>query len=593
MKSFLKYTFATITGLVITGIIVGVISMIALVGIISSFSAKGTVKLADNSVAVLKLNGRLTERNQEDPVTMIMGTKYPTLSLQDVLQTIQKAKNASQIEGLHIDAGSLSAAPASLEEIRAALLDFKKSGKFITAYSDSYTQGTYYLCSVADKVLVNPQGMIDWMGLNSQIMFYKELMDKAGVEMQVFKVGTYKSAVEPFIGTKMSDANREQTLAFMNSVWGRIVSGVSQSRKIPADTLNAYADRLLSFDEAPALLGKHLVDTLVYRNDVEDYLNRTYNKKKKDKDKKHNFHLYNIEDMVIAQAEEQHSGKDGQVAVYYAEGAIDDEDSTQPGAIHAPQVCKELRELAEDDDVKAVVLRVNSPGGSAFGSEQIWHEVVNIKKKKPVIVSMGDYAASGGYYISCAADTIVADATTLTGSIGIFGMIPNAKGLADKVGIHFDGVSTNKHSGLSVFEPLDTESRAAMQANIERGYRLFVKRCADGRGMTVQAIDSIGQGRVWTGEMAKQRGLVDLLGGLDKAVEVAAAKAGLKEYKVQDYPAPQDTWTMLMDMSMGGARASVARAVLGENYSLVNWLDFIRKQSPVQARMPFELKLNL
>ena len=588
MKEFLKYTLATVTGLVIAGIVLVIIGVGMLVGMAASFSSSTPVSVDDNSLVVIRLEGELTEQPQPLTLQTLTSQEGTGLTLQQLLDVIAYAQSSDKVKGICLTAGSFAAPPAALEELRGALERFKDSGKFITAYADSYSQGTYYVCSLADRVMLNPVGDMTWEGMSTEVMFYKNLLEKAGVEVQIFKVGTYKSAVEPYAATQMSEANREQTTAFLQSIWNGVVGGVAAARDIAPDTLQAYADRLLSAAPAKELVACRLVDTLIYRNDVEDDINQRYNTEKKD------FHLVEAADLASLATSQVLKASHLQIAVYYAEGGIDDATSGRgDGNIHAPLMCEDLRKLAEDEKVKAVVLRVNSPGGSAFGSEQIWHEVMNLKARKPVIVSMGGYAASGGYYISCAADSIVADPGTLTGSIGIFGMIPNFKGVADKVGITFDGVSTNRHGGASLFRPLDDAQRTGMQANIERGYALFVQRCADGRGLSTDSIRRIAEGRVWTGEMAKRIGLVDELGGIDTAIRLAAEKAGLTEYSLTRHPAPAEWWDMLLNNSWGGFVQAELRDLLGSDYESLQFVKHIRQQAPVQARLPYVLRLNL
>ena len=529
MKDFLKFTLATVTGIILSSIVLFIISMVTLFGIMSASDTETIVK--KNSVMMLDLNGTLVERTQEDPLdilSQLLGDGSNTYGLDDILSSIQKAKENENIKGIYLQANSLGTSYASLQEIRNALLDFKESGKFVIAYADSYTQGLYYLSSAADKVLLNPKGMIEWRGIASAPLFYKDLLQKIGVEMQVFKVGTYKSAVEPFIATEMSPANREQVTTFITSIWGQVTEGVSTSRNISVDSLNVYADRMLMFYPAEESVKCGLADTLIYRNDVRNYL-------------------------------------------------------------------KKLVEINEDDnDVKAVVLRVNSPGGSAFASEQIWHAVKELKTKKPVIVSMGDYAASGGYYISCVADTIVAEPTTLTGSIGIFGIIPNVKGLTDKIGLSYDVVKTNKYADFgNIMRPFNEDERSLLQMMITEGYDTFVSRCAEGRHMTKEAIEKIAEGRVWTGETAKKLGLVDELGGIDKALDIAVAKAGIEGYTVVSYPAKQDFFSSLLDTKPTNyVESQLLKSKLGEFYQQFGLLKNLQEQSMIQARIPFELNIK-
>lgn len=513
MKDFLKFTLATVTGIVISSVVLFFISILVVFSMVSSSESETQVR--KNSVMMLDLNGTLAERSQENPLDLIMKDDYRTYGLDDILSSIKKAKENEDIKGIYIQATSLGAGFASLEEIRNALKDFKESGKFVVAYGDAYTQGLYYLSSVADKVLLNPQGMLEWRGLAATPMFFKDLLEKVGVEMQVFKVGTYKSAVEPFISTEMSAANREQINVYLSSIWGQITSAVAESRNLSVEALNKEADRMLMFYPAEESVKNGLVDTLIYKNDVRDYL-----KNLAGIDKDDNMPVLGIQDMINVKKNVPRDKSGNVIAVYYAYGEIDggSSASTDEG-INSEKVIKDLRKLKDNENVKAVVLRVNSPGGSAYGSEQIWYAVNQLKKEKPVIVSMGDYAASGGYYISCNADTIVAEPTTLTGSIGIFGMMPNAKGLTEKLGVNFDVVKTNPYADFgNLTRPMNDGEKGLMQMYVNNGYELFLTRCSDGRGISMEELDKIAQGRVWTGSTAKELGLVDELGGLDKGV---------------------------------------------------------------------------
>lgn len=508
MKDFFKFTLATLTGIVLSGIVLFIIGIATLVGIISSSDTETVVK--KNSVMMLDLKGTLVERTQESLEGLLgkfTGEAGNTYGLDDILASIKKAKENDNIKGIYIQASWLDAPYASLQAIRTALEDFKESGKFVVAYSDNYTQGLYYLSSVADKVMLNPKGMIEWRGLASAPIFYKDLLQKLGIEMQVFKVGTYKSAVEPFTSTEMSPANKEQVTAFIGSTWNQILDGVSASRKIEKDSLNAYADRMLMFYPSDESVKCGLADTLIYQNNVRSYLKTLVKINEDDR-----LPILGLDDMINIKKSVPKDKSGDILAVYYASGEITDYDgsATSDEGIVGSKMIRDLRKLKEDDNVKAVVLRVNSPGGSAFASEQIWHAVKELKANKPVIVSMGDYAASGGYYISCAADSIIAEPTTLTGSIGIFGMIPNVKGLTEKIGLTFDVVKTNKFSDFgNLMRPVNGDERALLQMMISQGYDLFVSRCAEGRHMTKEGIEKIAEGRVWTGEMAKGIGLVD------------------------------------------------------------------------------------
>ena len=592
MKDFLKFTLATVTGIILSSIVLFIIGMVTLFGIMAASDTETIVK--KNSVMILDLNGTLVERTQEDPLgilSQLFNDDSNTYGLDDILSSIKKAKENEDIKGIYLQANSLGTSYASLQEIRNALLDFKESGKFVIAYADSYTQGLYYLSSAADKVLLNPKGMIEWRGIASTPLFYKDLLQKIGVEMQIFKVGTYKSAVEPFIATEMSPTNREQVTTFISSIWSQVTEGVSASRNIPVDSLKAYADRMLMFYPAEESVRCGLADTLVYRNDVRDYLKRLV-----DIDEDDNLSLLGLGDMINVRKNVPKDKSGNIIAVYYASGEITDYpgSATSEEGIVGSKVIRDLRKLKDNDDVKAVVLRVNSPGGSAFASEQIWYAVKELKTKKPVIVSMGDYAASGGYYISCGADTIVAEPTTLTGSIGIFGMVPNVKELTDKIGLSYDVVKTNKYADFgNIMRPFSEGEKALLQMMVAEGYDTFITRCAEGRHTTKEAIEKIAEGRVWTGEAAKELGLVDELGGIDKALDIAIAKARVGGYTIVSYPEKKDVLSSLLDTKPTNyVESQLLKSKLGEYYRQFGLLTNLKEQSMIQARVPFELNIK-
>ena len=592
MKDFFKSTLATVTGIILSSIVLFIIGMVTLFGIMAASDTETIVK--KNSVMILDLNGTLVERTQEDPLgilSQLFNDDSNTYGLDDILSSIKKAKENEDIKGIYLQANSLGTSYASLQEIRNALLDFKESGKFVIAYADSYTQGLYYLSSAADKVLLNPKGMIEWRGIASTPLFYKDLLQKIGVEMQVFKVGTYKSAVEPFTATEMSPANREQVTTFISSIWSQVTEGVSASRNIPVDSLKAYADRMLMFYPAEESVRCGLADTLVYRNDVRDYLKRLV-----DIDEDDNLSLLGLGDMINVRKNVPKDKSGNIIAVYYASGEITDYpgSATSEEGIVGSKVIRDLRKLKDNDDVKAVVLRVNSPGGSAFASEQIWYAVKELKTKKPVIVSMGDYAASGGYYISCGADTIVAEPTTLTGSIGIFGMVPNVKELTDKIGLSYDVVKTNKYADFgNIMRPFSEGEKALLQMMVAEGYDTFITRCAEGRHTTKEAIEKIAEGRVWTGEAAKELGLVDELGGIDKALDIAIAKARVGGYTIVSYPEKKDVLSSLLDTKPTNyVESQLLKSKLGEYYRQFGLLTNLKEQSMIQARVPFELNIK-
>jgi protease-4 len=593
MKDFLKFTLATVCGILVTAVLLFFMGMITLFGAVMTSDTETSVK--KNSLMVLDLNGTLTERSDDNLQAILAGlsnSDNDTYALSDILSSIKKAKENEDIKGIYIKAHSLASSFASIEAIRDALADFKSSGKFIITYADTYTQGLYYVSSVADKVVLNPHGVVDWRGIASTPIFYKDLLDKIGVEMQVFKVGTYKSAVEPYIGMKMSDANREQMTVLLSSIWGQMLKDVSESRGIPADSLNAYADRVMTLAAAEDIVATGMVDTLMYQNDMRDYLKAQMGIDKDDK-----LHLLGLQDMINVKRDTPKDISGNIVAVYYAIGEIVDQSQSSLSSdeyIVGEKVIRDLRKLKEDKDVKAVVLRVNSPGGSAFASEQIWKAVSDLKTEKPVIVSMGDYAASGGYYISCVADSIVAEPTTLTGSIGIFGMFPNAKSLTEKIGIGIDVAKTNSYSDFgNLTRPMNESEKSMMQANIARGYDLFTTRCSDGRGMSKEDIEKIAEGRVWTGLMAKEIGLVDELGGLDRAIDIAAGKAGIAKYTIMEYPESASIFANIFDNSITTyVETRLLKSRLGSYYSDFNTLRNLDKQPKIQARIPFLINAN-
>lgn len=580
MKHFWKYTLATITGVVIISV-VGFFIMMGIFGAIAS-SSEAPVKIKEPSVYELELKGQLVDRSEDDPFTAAFASAMgqdavQMIGLDDVLANIQKAKNDSLVKGIYLRGGQLMGGIASIKEIRDALVDFKSTGKFILAYADNYVQSNYYLASVADKILLNPQGMVDFRGIASELMFLKNTLDKLGVEMQVVKVGTYKSAVEPYIATQMSDANREQMTAYTRSIWNTMLNDLSTARAISVEQLNAYADEMMTFQPAEKLLAYRMVDSLVYANEADSVLNSYVKDYKK------------LSHSSMTRVEDTSKFSKDKVAVIYAVGAIDD--GTGSGIV-SEKLVKTIHEAANDNLVKSVVFRVSSPGGSAYGSEQIWHALMELKKKKPLIVSMGDYAASGGYYISAPADTIVAQPNTITGSIGIFGLIPNIDGLNKKLGLSYDVVKTNAMSDApSLNRAFRPEERALMQAYVDRGYELFVKRCADGRSKTSDEIKAIAEGRVWTGEEALKLGLVDVLAGLDEAIEIAADKAGLTEYNVKEFPAKEDFQTRLLKSLGEEAETRLLKIRLGEHYQLLHHLRTIQQMNGIQARLPYELKM--
>lgn len=587
MKEFLRSTLATITGVLICGFIFIILGISTLVGIMASSETETVVP--PNSVFTLELKGTIQERYQPSPVDQFFEDQISTYGLEDILNAIQKAKENDLIKGIYLHTGALSCSAASLQAIHRALADFKQSGKFLVAYADAYTQGGYYVASVADKVIVNPVGSLSWHGLASETMFLKDFLAKIGVKMQIFRVGTYKSAVEPMMSTEMSPANREQTQAFLESTWKSILNDVSASRHISADSLNLLADRNMDFQPAETYVSSGLADTLMYQDEVLSYLKSLTGLSDED-----DLKTLNLDEMTRVKATAPKSKTRDVVAVYYAYGEIDNGSSSYDEGINSEKVTKDLRDLRKDKNVKAVVLRVNSPGGSAYGSEQIWREVSLLKAEKPVVVSMGDYAASGGYYISCAAHKIVAEPTTLTGSIGIFGMMPDASELLnDKLGLHFDGVKTHKMADMgSMSRPFNAEESALMQQMVNQGYALFTKRCAEGRHIPLEELCKIAEGCVWTGSMAKELKLVDELGGLDTAIQLAAQLGKVKDYNLQTYPAKEDFLTQLLNTRTDRYIHSQLQETFGEYYRGFDWIRHLGQSDRLQARLPFNLRIQ-
>ena len=590
MKSFLKQVLAVIVGICSVGAFATLMFFVMLGVMLATGDEKQSV--SDNSILRIELTGTVVDRSTpNNPLNQLLGRSEASSQGLDVLiDAIKTAKSDKRIKGIYIEGGTMSSDFATLQELRGALVDFKSSGKFIVAYADSYTQGAYYIASVGDRVLINPSGLLDWHGIAMQPMFWTGLMEKVGVKAQVFKVGTYKSAVEPFILKEMSPANREQVESMITDLWKETCTAVATSRKLSPDSLNAYADRYITLADGADYKRLKLVDDLTYVDQVRDELRKRMNDKEV---------TFVSPEVVAAQAEDT-GDDDNQVAVYYASGNI--VDVAGSGAlmgggdeIIGSRVVEDLDKLANDKDVKAVVLRINSGGGSAYASEQMWRAVQLLKKKKPVVVSMGGMAASGGYYMSCGANYIVAEPTTLTGSIGIFGLIPDFSGLVkDKLGLRFDVVKTNKASDFGTLSrPFDAAESAALQAHVNRGYALFLKRVADGRTaaghkMTPEAVDHIAQGRVWTGNQALKNGLVDKIGTLNDAILKAEQLAQTKNPAVVRYPAPK-SWmeSFNKEKQEDDYFERKMKLVLGDYYEPLNFIQNVDRGNYLQARLFF------
>ena len=593
MKKFFTTTFACVLGTLIAGMILILVGVFSLTGILAaSASGDTTYTPQKNTVLKLTLSGALNERYSDDPLQGILSQGEASTGLDQIRRAIKVAAENDNVTGIFIDARGMAQMPASSEEIRRLLADFKEeTGKWIYAYADNYTQSDYLIASVADRILLNPSGQVDWHGIASQPIFLKDLMAKFGVKMQLAKVGAYKSAPEMFTADKMSDANREQVTAYVNGLWQNVCKGVSESRKISIEQLNAYADSFITLNDAKDFVKYKFVDKLVYTDGIKAEINNMLKADATD-----DINTVSVADMKVVKGQED---KGEEIAVYYAYGDIvDNETASMMSDTHnivGKKVCEDLEKLMEDDNVKAVVIRINSGGGSAYASEQIWHYVDMLKKKKPVVVSMGGMAASGGYYIASGANWIVAEPTTLTGSIGIFGMFPDmSELLTQKLGVKFDEVKTNRHSAFGTpARPFNAEEMNYLNKYIDRGYNLFRSRVAQGRKMSVNDVEKIAQGRVWLGQDALKIKLVDELGGLDRAVAKAAELAKLQEYHTSPYPGKSSWLDQLLNQASGGSYVNAQmRQALGEYYQPFMLLKTINSQSAIQARVPFMMNIN-
>lgn len=588
MRSFFKYVLATVTGVGIVVVLFFFVIIGIIVNAVSKVGSGDGTEVPSNSVLYISLNHEITERTSENPFEGLNVPGYgdmKSLGLNDILGRIEAAKDDSRIKGIYLNPSYVSTGMASLKEIRDALVDFKSSGKFIVAYSDNYTQKAYYVASVADKIYLNPEGSVEFKGLSTSVAFLKEGLDKLGIEMQVVKVGTYKSAVEPFILNEMSAANREQMTSYLESMYRSFLEDIADTKKIPVDSLRAIADSYLLRNAEDAVRYK-FVDSRLYKDELLTEL-----KKRLNVEEKKDLSSVSILDYTHSSDKEQ---KGDRIAVVYAYGDIVDGEGTADN-IGGDRFSREIRKLRRDERVKAIVLRVNSPGGSALASDIIAREVELTKKVKPIVISMGDYAASGGYYISALADSIFAENETLTGSIGVFGLIPNFQGLFhNKLGIHLDEVKTGRFSDLmsSPDRPLTEEERAIVQVEVNRIYDTFIGKVSKGRGLSVQAVDSIGQGRVWTGRQAVDNGLVDDIGDIQRAIRSAAAKAKLNDYKLMYYPTVKDPFASLMGTSKEKIKAWMLEDELGEYRQYIEQLRTIAKSSGIQARLPYTIEIR-
>ena len=598
MKSFFKTFLAALLALVAGSGCIMIFFFVGVAGLIGSLSSLGDSNAVPVNIeqhTVLKVDvAQLHDVVSVNPFdSFSSSTATQPVSLSQAIRAIADAKNNPNIEALYLNVEGVEAGMASVDELRLALQDFKASHKPIIAYGDSYSQKAYYLASVANQIYLNPLGSIELIGIASGEMMYKDALDKVGIKMEVFKVGTFKSAVEPYILNKISDANKLQKQEYIDGLWSSILQGVSTERKVNADSLNAEVNKGLAFVNSDKYVQTKLVDKLLYRDQIDSVFAAQLKVKKSD------LKMVNLS-ALAAQQTDDIEVKDGVVQVIYAEGEIT-QASISPFAAGVSTIGAglgdKLREAAEDDDVKAVVLRMNSPGGDAFLSEQLWHAVKQLRSKKPVVVSMGDYAASGGYYISSAANRIVAQPNTLTGSIGIFGLFPNFSELVQKVGVNVEVVKTNDFADLTIsmpYKPLTNEQRALIQRHVERGYDIFLSRVAEGRHMTKAQVDSVGQGRVWLGRKAQTLGLVDKLGGLDVAIKEAASLAKLSDYSVDYGVTRVNVWEELFK-STSPSNEFIARLrsafLTDEERKAIRIMQGVTRYSGIQARLPYDFEL--
>lgn len=573
-----------------------ILVFVILMGIVAASTSKAPVEVKENSVLVTKFNAQILDRTNEDPFAQLFSGNFmydQTMGLNQILKDLKKAKTDDKIEGIFMNLGGVSAGIATLGEIREALLDFKESGKFIYAYSNAYTQKSYYLASVADSVFMTPEGMFLFNGMSAEVMFYKKALEKVGVEMQVIRHGSYKGAVEPFLREDLSEENREQIEGYVGALWGKIVGDIAESRGLSPEQLNQIADELATLD-SEKLKETGMIDGLIYYDEMLTLMKEKLGVE--EKDDLEAVALKNYKDATVKNKEKEKEYSRDKIAVIYAMGSVVDGNMGE-GYISSERISKAIRKARRDKSVKAIVFRINSGGGSGSASDIIHREVMLAAKDKPVVASMGDVAASGGYYIAAPADTILAGPGTITGSIGVFGLFPNMQKLVnEKIGISTDVVKTNKNANLlTPLDPLDPEERQIVQKMIDDFYINFVTIVAEGREKSYEEIDAIAGGRVWAGADALERGLIDMYGGLEKSIEVAAEMAGLESYRVQELPRLEDPMTAIMNQLTGGSMARTDRILqreLGEEYKHYRKIQEIRNMHGIQAIMPFEIELH-
>jgi protease-4 len=589
MKQFFGAFFGSIIGIIVAAALAILLLVVAVKSSINEAfkdEEAGNSIVKSNSVLKLTLDGRITERSKENPLEDLLPagpfSESSSNGLNDLTEKIKKAKGDAKVSGIFLCFKNFQTGFATLEELRNALLDFKSSGKFIYSYAEAYDQKDYYLASSANKIFLNPQGALEWKGLSTTLMFFKHSFEKLDLDVQIFRHGKFKSAIEPFMLDKMSEANRMQAETFLSSMWNQMTTGIAKERNLKVEDLNAMANNLSLRSPEDALKG--MVDQLSYEDEVVSAIKKKVGVAEKDKFKFVDFNKYEAKNSVAL--------KSGRIAVIYANGSIGEGEGSDD-EIGSDRLARTIREARLDDKIKAIVLRVNSPGGSALASDVIWREMALARKEKPTVVSMGDLAASGGYYISCAAERIFAQPNTLTGSIGVFGVIPNFKKMLEsKLGITLDTVNTNKYSDMGALRPLSATESNFIQVSIEKVYGTFISRVADGRNLSLLQVDSIGQGRVWAGSDALKIGLVDELGGLNDAIAYAAKKAKIKEYRIQEMPKQISPFDGLLGKKEAEFESRLLQHKLGPLYNYFTQIQELSKMKGIQARLPYLIEIN-
>ncbi|NVO20043.1 MAG: signal peptide peptidase SppA [Bacteroidetes bacterium] len=589
MREFFKFMFASMLGFILASLVVFVI-FFAIVASLISFTKKETVIVPDKTILMLSLDTPVNDRAPESPFSTFNFNDMSAsrqLGLDEILSTLKNAAKDDKVKGIYLDLSVIPAGIATVEEIRNGLLEFKKSGKFIVSYSETYTQKSYYLASVADKICLNPAGSMEFKGISGEVVFFKGMLDKLDIEAQVIRHGKFKSAVEPFLLDKMSEASKVQTLSYVTAIWDQVLKGISESRKISREQLTQIADKLMVHTPQDAVDLK-LVDKLMYKDELIEELKTRVGISDANDLKIMKFGKY-----ADAPSKNDSPASSGKIAVIFATGNIVSGEGDD-NSIGSERISKAIRKARLDESVKAIVLRVNSPGGSALASDVIWREVVLAKKAKPVVASMGDVAASGGYYISCAANKIYASPNTITGSIGVFGIVPNMQQFFNqKLGITFDGVKTNTYADyIPVTRPMSAEEKGFLTRDIENIYTTFITHVSEGRKMPVASIDSIGQGRVWSGTDAKKIGLIDEFGGLPDAVKEAAKLANLKNYRLMELPVQKDPFTQIFEALSGDNTSILLKKELGPSYGIYQYLKNMSQLNGVQALMPYDIEVR-